>query len=74
MPPVIDINLCVGCGTCEDACPLDVIHMEAAGEPPAIRYPDECWHCGSCRQECPEAAISIRFPLRVLIPAGVVPY
>jgi len=74
MPPVIDAHLCTGCGTCEDACPLDVIYMETETNRPSIRYPDECWHCGSCRQECPEEAISIRFPLRVLIPAGIVPY
>jgi adenylylsulfate reductase, subunit B len=74
MPPVIDAHLCTGCGICEDACPLDVIYMDAETSRPSIRYPDECWHCGSCRQECPEEAISIRFPLRVLIPAGIVPY
>jgi NAD-dependent dihydropyrimidine dehydrogenase PreA subunit len=38
------------------------------------KYPEECWHCGSCRQECPEEAIQIRFPLRVMVAAGVVPY
>ena len=74
MPPVIDKNMCTGCGTCEDACPLDVIYMDPEGNRSYIKYPDECWHCGSCRQDCPEEAIEIRFPLRMMIPAGVVPY
>ena len=74
MPPVIDKNLCTGCGTCEDACPLDVIYMDLKEGRSHIKYPDECWHCGSCRQDCPETAIVIRFPLRMMVPAGVVPY
>jgi adenylylsulfate reductase subunit B len=74
MPPVIDTNLCTGCGTCENACPLDVIYMDPEGSRSHIKYPEECWHCGSCRQDCPEQAIEIRFPLRMMIPAGVVPY
>ena len=74
MPPVIDKEICTGCGTCENACPLDVIYMDAEENKPLIKYPDECWHCGSCKQDCPEKAIEIRFPLRMMVPAGVVPY
>ncbi len=74
MPPVFDDHLCTGCGTCEDTCPLDVIYMDAEGNRSFAKYPEECWHCGSCRQECPADAIQIRFPLRVMVAAGVVPY
>jgi len=74
MPPVIDKALCTGCGTCEDSCPIDVIYMDDDNGKSLIKYPDECWHCGSCRQECPEDAIAIRFPLRMMVSAGVVPY
>ena len=74
MPPVIDKEICTGCGTCEDTCPLDVIYMDPKENKSLIKYPDECWHCGSCRQDCPDEAIEIRFPLRMMIPAGVVPY
>ena len=73
-PPVIDKEICTGCGTCEDTCPLDVIYMDEEENKSLIKYPDECWHCGSCRQDCPVEAIEIRFPLRMMIPAGVVPY
>jgi len=74
MPPVIDKALCTGCGTCEDSCPIDVIYTDDDNGKSLIKYPEECWHCGSCRQECPEDAIEIRFPLRMIVSAGVVPY
>jgi len=74
MPPVFNYNRCTGCGTCEDTCPLDVIYMDDENNCSFAKYPEECWHCGSCRQECPEEAIQIRFPLRVMVAAGVVPY
>jgi NAD-dependent dihydropyrimidine dehydrogenase PreA subunit len=64
MPPVIDMDKCTGCGTCDLICPLDVIYMD--GEVPDIRYPEECWHCGACRQDCPSEAIGYAFPLSML--------
>jgi NAD-dependent dihydropyrimidine dehydrogenase PreA subunit len=74
MPPVIDLDKCTGCGICQDSCPLDVLYLDEATAQFWVKYPEECWHCGSCRQECPAGAVTIRFPLRVLLAAGVVPY
>jgi adenylylsulfate reductase subunit B len=74
MPPVINQELCTGCGICEDSCPLDVIYMDEGESKSYVKYPEECWHCGSCRQDCHEGAIEIRFPLRMMVSAGVVPY
>jgi NAD-dependent dihydropyrimidine dehydrogenase PreA subunit len=74
MPPVINKELCTGCGACEDSCPLDVIYMDHEENKSYVRYPDECWHCGSCRQECPESAVEIKFPLRMMVSAGMIPY
>jgi adenylylsulfate reductase, subunit B len=74
MPPVINKELCTGCGHCEGSCPLDVIYMDESENKSFVKYPDECWHCGSCRQDCPEGAIEIRFPLRMMVSAGVIPY
>jgi ferredoxin len=59
MPPVIDTQKCISCGTCEDICPLDVIYMK--DEAVEVRYPLECWHCGACRQDCPQGAVSYEF-------------
>ncbi len=74
MPAVIDQELCISCGKCDKSCPLDVIHFNLETEITEVIYPEECWHCGSCRQVCPEKAISIRFPLRILVCAGTSPY
>lgn len=61
MPPLIDLNRCTGCGTCDAHCPLDVIHFDDKKNIPVVKYPDECWHCGSCRLDCPVEAIKIKF-------------
>jgi adenylylsulfate reductase subunit B len=67
MPPVIDKNKCSACGLCRDICPTDVFAAPPKGEPPVIRYPEECWHCNACGLDCPEEAISLRFPLPTMM-------
>ncbi|MBW1911664.1 MAG: ferredoxin family protein [Deltaproteobacteria bacterium] len=67
MPPVIDRDLCRGCGTCEDICPGDIIRI--TDDQPELIYPDECFHCGACLLDCPEDAITIRIPLHMMLPA-----
>ena len=62
MPPVIDREICTSCGTCEDACPLDVIYADTASNDPVIKYPDECFICGACVMDCPCSAITMRIP------------
>ncbi|MDA8334831.1 MAG: 4Fe-4S binding protein [Peptococcaceae bacterium] len=65
MPPRFDYSNCVLCGECVDMCPLDVLAMTDTG--PEVRYADECWHCGNCRLSCPNDAVSIIFPLAMLV-------
>lgn len=64
MPPIIDKEKCISCGTCADICCMDVIHKTET-KPPVIevRYPDECWHCHACALDCPVGAITMRYPL-----------
>ncbi|MDP2646002.1 MAG: ferredoxin family protein [Desulfobacterales bacterium] len=66
MPPVIDASRCIGCGTCVEICPGDIL-AETEKEP-AVVYPDECFHCGACLVECPSTAISYRIPLPMMLP------
>lgn len=53
----IDQNLCVGCGTCVERCPVDAIELN--NEEKAERNADWCIGCGICAHFCPESAISL---------------
>ena len=48
---VIDKEKCVGCGTCQKACGMDIRTSETPNSP-------ECIRCGSCMNACPAGAIS----------------
>lgn len=66
MPPIIDKEKCIECGTCAQICPLDVIRFtrDSAGRKRVIvKYPYECWHCRACVKDCPQSAITMRYPL-----------
>lgn len=47
---------CVGCGRCEELCPLNNISLP--GQKPA--WGDNCTHCMACICGCPEAAIEYK--------------
>ncbi|SHJ94999.1 4Fe-4S binding protein [Desulforamulus aeronauticus] len=59
----VDAEKCIGCGTCEDICPLDCIRMDEAGKP-FIKY-ELCWYCGSCQIDCPCEAIKVTIPFLI---------
>ena len=67
MPPMIDKEKCNGCGVCVDICPTDVFRMVNKGEPPEIRYFEECWHCNACVLDCKQTAVSLRIPLPAMM-------
>ncbi len=56
--PVIDKDLCGGCGTCVEACPegdvLGLIDGQAA-----LIQPTNCIGHGACREVCPLEAITL---------------
>ncbi len=55
MPVKVDIDECVGCGTCMDECPQEPISMN---DDDIAVISDECTDCGLCADACPTAAIS----------------
>jgi len=54
---VVDEDLCIGCGLCEEICPHGAPRIEEGKS--KIRE-ILCRGCGSCAAECPRRAISMR--------------
>jgi len=58
---IVDRDLCIGCGLCEDTCPEvfrmgeDGLAMVIDDDPAAETYPD----IEDCVELCPVAAISV---------------
>ena len=73
MPPKIDKNKCVGCNTCAQICCMNVFGPVTPGQIPVVRYPEECWHCRACVMDCPTQAITLRYPLPMMMLARVSP-
>jgi formate hydrogenlyase subunit 6/NADH:ubiquinone oxidoreductase subunit I len=44
---VVRKKLCIRCGDCAKACPVDAIYLDASVEPFV------CIHCGKCVPYCP---------------------
>lgn len=65
----ISPQLCVGCGKCVRACPLDVIRL--SGKKAEIVYPEDCMTCYVCELGCPVGAIFVH-PFKAT-PPEVVP-
>lgn len=67
MPPIIDKSKCQKCGLCAQICTMDVFGPVPADTIPEIRYPEECWHCRACVMDCPAHALSLRYPLPLML-------
>ena len=46
-------NLCIRCGECARACPVDAIYLLPSGEPFV------CIHCGRCVEFCPHDCLEM---------------
>ncbi|NLV15877.1 MAG: 4Fe-4S binding protein [Syntrophomonadaceae bacterium] len=56
--PVVDENLCVGEGDCENVCPTDP-NVFKVDEIAHVVNPDACIECELCVDNCPEEAIKM---------------
>jgi Fe-S-cluster-containing hydrogenase component 2 len=50
---IVRINLCIRCGECARACPVEAIYLDATGEPFV------CIHCGRCIPFCPHDCLEL---------------
>jgi ferredoxin len=62
-----DADLCVACGTCEDVCPFQAIHVNGAS---AVDW-ERCMGCGVCVDRCPQQAMALLRDERKGIPLDV---
>jgi len=53
--PWISEELCTGCGTCVEECPVGAITLQA--DDVAVIDDDTCIRCGTCHEDCPEEAV-----------------
>ncbi len=53
----IDVSACIGCGTCVEYCPMDVLKMDGQSQKAFIKYLRDCQDCFLCERVCPNSAI-----------------
>jgi Fe-S-cluster-containing dehydrogenase component len=46
-------SLCIHCGDCAEACPVDAIYLDATD------HPFVCIHCGRCVDYCPHDCLEL---------------
>jgi len=54
--PVLDNNICINCGICEEKCRFDAVHT--IGDETIINY-YRCEGCGVCSRVCPVDAVKM---------------
>lgn len=50
----IETEVCVGCGACAAACPVEAISANDEGK--MVIDPEKCISCGTCSAICPVGA------------------
>jgi ferredoxin len=50
---MVKMKLCIQCGECAEACPVDAIYLDATSNPYV------CIHCGQCVPFCPHDCLEM---------------
>ena len=50
---IVKRKLCIQCGDCAEACPVDAIYLDVTAEPFV------CIHCGQCVVYCPHDCLEM---------------
>lgn len=64
--PVVDKDKCIGCGICEQSCPVEkkaikIVNRKRRKYP--LYFYNRCIRCYCCQEMCPVGAISVKTPL-----------
>ncbi|SDB42620.1 4Fe-4S binding domain-containing protein [Desulfonatronum thiosulfatophilum] len=51
---IVKMKLCIQCGKCAEACPVDAIYLDEKDKPYV------CIHCGQCVEFCPHNCLELR--------------
>ena len=62
MRPIVEEELCTGCGKCVEVCPVETIEL-INGK--SIIHSENCIGCGECYTHCPEKAITMNFETEI---------
>lgn len=59
--PIIDLELCRGCGECVIVCPTGALTMSNGVA--VLDVPDNCVYCADCEEKCPQGAIGLPYEI-----------
>ena len=62
---ILDLEKCMGCGSCIEICPANIYLMNPKTNKPRIDNPDNCFGCKACEILCDINAISVNILIEI---------